>query len=77
MKEKKMVESCGRPVVNALSHGAILSGKRLNAPREKYLLSLRGHKLDYLSGHKNDQTAHMTKYALAVDWLKVWTFSDP
>ena len=72
-----MVESNGRPVDNAPFYGAILSGERLNTPREKYLLSLRGHKLDYLCGHRDDQTAYMTKCALAVGWLKVWTFSDP
>ena len=70
-----MVESNGRPVVNAPFHGAILSGERLNAPRGKYLLSSRRRKLDYLCFHKDDQTAYMTKYALAVGWLKVWTFS--
>ena len=69
--------SCDRPVVNAPSYGAILSGERLNAPREKDLLSSRRRKLDYLSGHKDDQTAYMTKHALAVGWLKVRTFSWP
>ena len=66
---------CDGPVVNAPFYGAVLSGKRLNTPREKDLLSSRRRKLNYLSGHKNDQTAYMTRYALAVGWLKVRTFS--
>ena len=65
-REKKKVESNGRPVVNAPFHGAILSGERLNAPRGKYLLSPWGRKLDYLCFHKDHQTAYMTKCALAV-----------
>ena len=46
-------------------------------PREKDLLSSSGAQLDYLSGHKDDQTAYITKYALAVGWLKVMIFSCP
>ena len=69
------VRFCDGPVVNAPSYGAVLSGERLNAPREKDLLSPRGRKLNYLSGHKDDQTAYMTRYALAVGWLKVRTSS--
>ena len=62
-------------LLTAPSYGAILSGEGLNAPREKDLLSSGRRKLDYLSGYKDDQTAYITKYALAVGWLKVRKFS--
>ena len=48
-----MVEADGWPIVNAPLDGAVLSGKRLNAPREKELMAPRGRKLDYLSGRKD------------------------
>ena len=37
-----MVEAYGWPVVNAPFDGAVLSGERLNAPREKDLMAPRG-----------------------------------
>ena len=69
-----MVEANGWPVVNAPFHGAVLSGERLNAPREKDLLSPRGRKLNYLSGHKDDQTAYMTR---GMPWPWVGSRSGP
>ena len=70
-----MVEADGWPIVNAPLDGAVLSGERLNAPREKELMAPRGRKLDYLSGRKDYQTAYITRHTFAVGWLKVRTFS--
>ena len=69
------MEAYGWPIVNAPLDGAVLSGKRLNAPREKELMAPRGRKLDYLSGRKENQTAYITRHTFAVGWLKVRTFS--